>query len=120
MAVGDILAEPPAAESYDLITFSYPSIIRSGAETFITDLAAALVPGGTLLVIGHDQFDPAIVEEHGIDIDQFVSIEDIAAEMPEVLEMDLDEVRRRPDQPADNPHSHDRLIRATRPDVSLG
>lgn len=110
--VGDILAETPVPERYDLITISYPALRRSGAETLISDLAAALVPAGTLLIIGHDQFDRVITDNHGIDIDQFISMDDLAERIQAVLVIETDEVRPRPDQPEDNPHSHDRILRA--------
>ncbi len=50
---GDITASPPPAATFDLVSALYFPLPRS-APGALRSLIAAVAPGGTLLVVGHD------------------------------------------------------------------
>ena len=50
-------AAPFGTERYDLVTAAYASIPRTPDARGIANLLGAVAPGGTLLVIAHDQHD---------------------------------------------------------------
>ena len=63
---GDITVSPPPAGAFDLVSALYFPLPRS-APAALQSLLAAVAPGGTLLVVGHDldsshdhHIDPAI------------------------------------------------------------
>jgi len=51
------LAKVPAPATYDLVTTHYLHIPKSEQQSLFRHLAAAVAPGGTLLVVGHDPSD---------------------------------------------------------------
>jgi 2-polyprenyl-3-methyl-5-hydroxy-6-metoxy-1,4-benzoquinol methylase len=53
------LAEVPAPGTYDLVTTHYLHVPKSEQQPLFRHLAAAVAPGGTLLVVGHDLSDMA-------------------------------------------------------------
>ncbi|MGY1807866.1 FAD-dependent oxidoreductase [Blastococcus sp. SYSU D00669] len=56
----DLAEEPPEAGAYDLVTASFlhpPADVR---EKVVAGLAAAVAPGGTLLLVNHDPSDMAL------------------------------------------------------------
>jgi thioredoxin reductase/SAM-dependent methyltransferase len=52
----DLTEEPPPGR-YDLVSSHYLHLPRTDRETLFAHLAAAVAPGGTLLVVGHDPSD---------------------------------------------------------------
>ncbi len=50
----DLLAYRPAAEAYDLVLLAYVHLLPDDFEALLSQAAAALAHGGTLLVVGHD------------------------------------------------------------------
>ncbi|RBY83049.1 SAM-dependent methyltransferase [Geodermatophilus sp. TF02-6] len=61
----DLTAEPPPATAYDLVTSSFLHPAAGVREEVLAGLAAAVVPGGTLLVVAHDPSDLARgIREH--------------------------------------------------------
>jgi SAM-dependent methyltransferase len=59
----DLREYQPAAASYDLVLLAYIHLPRADFAALLTSAAAALAPGGTLLVIGHDVAN--LSEGHG-------------------------------------------------------
>ena len=53
------LAKVPAPGTYDLVTTHYLHVPKSEQQSLFRHLAAAVAPGGTLLVVGHDLSDMA-------------------------------------------------------------
>ena len=53
------LAKTPAPGSYDLVTAHFLHVPKSEQQPLFRHLAAAVAPGGTLLVVGHDLSDMA-------------------------------------------------------------
>lgn len=51
------LALTPIQGTYDLVTSHYMHMPRAARESVYRNLAAAVAPGGTLLVVGHDPSD---------------------------------------------------------------
>nr|MDT0659025.1 bifunctional NAD(P)/FAD-dependent oxidoreductase/class I SAM-dependent methyltransferase [Micromonospora sp. DSM 115978] len=53
----DVLTWEPAAERYDLVSAQFVHLPRPGLDALHRRLAAAVRPGGTLLVVGHHPSD---------------------------------------------------------------
>ena len=53
----DLLASPPAAGAYDLVTAHFMHLPEPERGTLYAALAAAVAPGGTLLLVGHAPSD---------------------------------------------------------------
>lgn len=51
------LVEAPVSGTYDLVTAHFLHVPKSEQQTLFRNLAAAVAPGGTLLVVGHDFSD---------------------------------------------------------------
>src|SRR5258708_4465316 len=51
------LAKVPAPGTYDLVTAHFLHVPKSDQQPLFAHLAAAVAPGGTLLVVGHDLSD---------------------------------------------------------------
>ena len=85
-----------ADASYDLVSAMYPALLRTptrDAEQRLLDLVA---PGGTLLVVHHADLDRAAAE-HGHDLDDYVSPDDVRTLAQEQGDWDVvtDERRHR-------------------------
>lgn len=74
----DLGSWSPPEESFDLVTSHYVHVPATARETFVRGLAAAVAPGGTLLVVGHDAsgLDEGV---HGSDPEAYMTAEDVAA-----------------------------------------
>jgi SAM-dependent methyltransferase len=55
----DLLAEPPEPDAFDLVTAQFMHLPEALRRRLFRALAAALRPGGTLLVVGHHPSDLA-------------------------------------------------------------
>ena len=53
------LAKAPAPGTYDLVTAHFLHVTKAEQQALFRNLAAAVAPGGTLLVVGHDLSDMA-------------------------------------------------------------
>ncbi|MEV4543477.1 bifunctional NAD(P)/FAD-dependent oxidoreductase/class I SAM-dependent methyltransferase [Micromonospora echinaurantiaca] len=53
----DLLAKPPAADSYDLVSAQFMQLPPEQRQEMFARLAAAVAPGGTLLIVGHHPSD---------------------------------------------------------------
>jgi len=114
----DVIAEPPMAETYDLVAASYPALRQPEGLAAVRPLADAIRPGGQMLVIGHDVADSAEAADHGFDPADYVSIDDIIDDLHRIFgdefTIELDDVRHRPDAPEGARHINDRVFRARR------
>jgi SAM-dependent methyltransferase len=109
------LAKAPAPETYDLVTAHFLHVPKSEQQLLFRHLAAAVAPGGTLLVVGHDLSDmakmprPDLVEygwtakEVAVTLDEGWTIEAAEARTRQVAGPEGDEVT-----------IHDAVLRARR------
>lgn len=56
----DLTAHVPEPGAYDLVLIAYLHLPEPAFRTVLGRAAAALAPGGTLLVVGHDATNPAL------------------------------------------------------------
>ncbi|WP_448623599.1 FAD-dependent oxidoreductase [Geodermatophilus sp. URMC 64] len=91
----DLAEEPPEAAAYDLVTSAFlhpPADVR---EKVIAGLAAAVAPGGTLLVVNHDPSDLALGIRQDARPEYFASAEELAA-LLDPAEWDIEVAEARP------------------------
>jgi thioredoxin reductase/2-polyprenyl-3-methyl-5-hydroxy-6-metoxy-1,4-benzoquinol methylase len=110
----DVLAAPPAAGAYDVVSIQYPALLREAGELAILRLVDAVRPGGTFLVVGHD-IDREQAREHGHDMSRFVDLDGLRRALAGRFEIEVDEIRPRPNPPAGAHHVDDAILRARRP-----
>ncbi|MGY1709536.1 class I SAM-dependent methyltransferase [Geodermatophilus sp. SYSU D00758] len=96
----DLAAEPPPPAAFDLVCSAYlhpPAAVR---DAVLAGLAAAVVPGGTLLVVAHDPGELARGLRPEAPPDFFVSAEELAALLdPPEWEVQVAGARPRPARP---------------------
>lgn len=109
----DVLATPPEADAFDVVTIQYPALLREAGDAAIRRLLAAVRPGGVLLVVGH-HLDAAHAHEHGHDMTRFVDLDDLRRILSVWFTIEVDEVRERPSPPAGAHHVDDVVLRARR------
>jgi SAM-dependent methyltransferase len=61
------LAQTPAPGTYDLVTAHFVHVPKAEQPVLFRHLAAAVAPGGTLLIVGHDVGDMAKMGHSGLD-----------------------------------------------------
>ena len=113
-AQADVAVEPPEPGRFDLVTVHYPALRHTDDHAVIHALLAAVAPGGTLLVVGHDV---ASMKDHhvGFDPDDYVQPPDIVPFLDAGWIIDVDEIRPRVNPPGhDGPDIPDVVLRARR------
>lgn len=112
----DLLANPPEAGAYDLVSAHFMHLPADQRVTLYRHLAAAVAPAGTLLLVGHHPSDLDTIprpDPH----DMFFTAEQLAAELdPQGWEVLVAEARPRP---AEHPEErqitlNDTVLRARR------
>ncbi|MFC0033451.1 class I SAM-dependent methyltransferase [Micromonospora chaiyaphumensis] len=109
----DLAGWRPAEGHFDLVTSSY---VHGAGEDLVARLAAAVAPGGTLLVVGHDPTDPHTAAA-GAPATAHVTAEGMAAGLdPARWEAVVAETRSRSVTAPDGRRStlHDAVLRARR------
>lgn len=102
--VADLTGWAPPAEYFDLVSSHYVHLPTGAFDGFLTRLASAVAPGGTLLVVGHDVSDPEARDERGNAAAAYLTPEQaVAALDPEGWEVTA-EVR---DRASAHGHGHD-------------
>jgi SAM-dependent methyltransferase len=111
----DLTQDPPPPAAFDLVSAQYLPLERAHGPAVPRGLIAAVAPGGTLLVVGHDptrlpadllrRFDPAGYYWPG----------DVAALLGDDWTVLADETRPRDPAPPGSPHTHDTVLLARRP-----
>jgi SAM-dependent methyltransferase len=107
--------------AFDLVSAHYASIPRTPDGRAVQSLVAAVAPGGTLLVVGHD-LEPARVpidpnrESRPFDPGAYVGVDDFATALRGAPEWDIEvhEKRARPTGAASTHHVDDVVLRARR------
>jgi len=89
----DLTAWSPAEEDYDLVASHYVHAAE-GSDAVLNTLAAAVAPGGTLLIVGHD----AATHQHADRADAYLTPEGAAAALDaQHWEITTAETRTRPE-----------------------
>ncbi len=75
----DVTVWSPEPESYDLVSSQFMHLPEQARTTLFRSLAAAVAPGGTLLIVGHDlsELDTGAHETHLREL--MFSVEDVLA-----------------------------------------
>jgi len=109
------LAKAPAPGTYDLVTTHFLHVPKSEQQPLFRHLAAAVAPGGTLLVVGHDLGDMAKMPRPDL-VEYGWTAEEVAAALGEGWTIEAAEARPRqavgPD--GDEVTLHDAVLRARR------
>ncbi len=114
-AQADLLDYQPAPGGYDLVLVAYIHLPAPGLARVFRTAAAAVAPGGTLLVIGHDRDN--IVHGHGgpQDPDRLYTPAAVTAELDGLAVRRAEQVTRPVRTPEGERTAIDTLVRAERP-----
>lgn len=93
----DLTASPPAPRSYDLVSAQFMHLPDPERSTLFRELAAAVAPGGTLLIVGHDaaDFDENSGHRDHLVEKMFTIFDVLTAVKGEGLHIDVAESRQR-------------------------
>jgi SAM-dependent methyltransferase len=111
----DLREYAPPAAAFDLVAVLYLHIAFPAMRAVLRRAAAAVAPGGTLLVVGHD---PTNIEHgHGGPQDPAILMgpDDIAPAVGDLLIERAERVRRPVASAGEDVYAIDALVRATRP-----
>jgi SAM-dependent methyltransferase len=110
----DVLAYEPEAGGFDLVVILYLHLPRPDLAVVLHRAAAALAPGGTLLVVGHDRTN--LAEGHGGPQDEAVLYDpdELAREVSDLHIERAERVRRPVQTDAGTVVAIDALLRAVR------
>jgi SAM-dependent methyltransferase len=112
---GDLMSAPLPAGAFDLVSAQYFPLPHDPEHTALRRLLAAVAPGGTLLVAGHDLADLPPEHGHGFDPNEFYQPAEIAKLLDESWTVLIDETRPRTAQaPEGTRHVNDTVLRARR------
>jgi 2-polyprenyl-3-methyl-5-hydroxy-6-metoxy-1,4-benzoquinol methylase len=111
----DLLAWQPAPHGYDLVLIAYVHLPSADLAGVFRAAAAAVAPGGTLLVVGHDRDN--IARGHGgpQDPDRLYTPAMVTAELDGLAIQRADQVLRPVRTPEGERTAIDTLVRAVRP-----
>lgn len=108
------LASAPVPGTYDLVTAHFLHVPKSDQQRLFRNLAAAVAPGGTLLVVGHDLSDMAKVPRPDL-AEYGWTAEEVAATLGEGWTIGAAESRpRQAVVDGDEVTIHDAVLRARR------
>jgi SAM-dependent methyltransferase len=114
----DLREYAPPAAAFDLVAVLYLHLAFPAMRAILRRAAAAVAPGGTMLVVGHD---PTNIEHgHGGPQDRAILMDpdDIAPALDGLLIERAERVRRPVATAGEDVHAIDALVRATRPGAS--
>jgi SAM-dependent methyltransferase len=111
----DVATIAPPPTGYDLVSVHYPALLHSPGDPTIRALLGATAPGGTLLFVGHSPLDPDWARARGLELSDYVKVEDVAAALDHGWTIELRETRPRVDPVHEgSPFTHDDVLRARR------
>lgn len=112
--LADLLEHTPEPDGYDLVLIAYLQLPADELATVLRGAAAALAPGGTLLVVGHDLSNLT----DGVGGPRYPEVlltpEAVVAELAGLRVSRAERVRRPVDTPDGPREAVDTLVRATR------
>ena len=105
----DLTQWEPAGQTFDLVSSQYVHVPAAARTPLFRRLAAAVAPGGTLLMVGHHPSDRETTLARGDAPELYLTAEEVAAELdPELWEIAVAEARP---HRATDPHGHDVAVR---------
>jgi SAM-dependent methyltransferase len=112
----DLLAEPPEPGSFDLVSAQFMQLPPEQRTPFFIGLAAAVRPGGTLLIVGHHPSDLGTGVPRPPMPELFYSSDEIAGLLDGSWAIEVSEARGRPASTPDGEEVtiHDAVLLATR------
>jgi SAM-dependent methyltransferase len=111
----DLLATPPPAGAFDLVSLHYPALRHTADDATIDHLLDAVAPGGTLLVVGHGPVSPEFAHSHGFDPAEYLQPPDFTDRLGAGWTVVTNERRLRVDHAHEgSPMTHDVVLRALR------
>ncbi|MGH3238404.1 MAG: class I SAM-dependent methyltransferase [Streptosporangiaceae bacterium] len=113
--VADLSEYEPAREAFELVLIAYLQVAAALRARVLAGAAAALVPGGTLLVIGHDLANLTEGVGGPQSSDVLYTPEAISAELPGLRLVRAERVRRTVERDGEQATAVDTLVRAERP-----
>jgi hypothetical protein len=113
--VADLSEYEPAREAFELVLIAYLHLGAALRVRVLAGAAAALAPGGTLLLIGHDLTNLTEGVGGPQDPDVLYTPEAITAELPELRILRAERVRRTVERDGGQATAVDTLVRAVRP-----
>jgi SAM-dependent methyltransferase len=114
----DLMAWQPAPEGYDLVLVAYLQLPSAVLAPVLHTAAAAVAPGGTMLVIGHDRDNIARGYGGPQDPDRLYTPAEVAAGLGELVIRRAEQVLRPVQTPDGERTAIDTLVRAERPGVA--
>jgi SAM-dependent methyltransferase len=106
----DLAEYVPEPEAFDLVAVLYLHLRAPELRPILAAAAAAVAPGGVLLVVGHDSSNPAEGTGGPQDPAILFTPDEVAAELPGLRIDRAERVRR----PVGDAYAIDALVRATR------
>jgi SAM-dependent methyltransferase len=113
--VADLSEYEPAREAFELVLIAYLQVTAALRGRVLAGAAAALVPGGTLLVIGHDLANLTEGVGGPQSPDVLYTPEAVTAELPGLRIVRADRVHRTVERDGGTATAIDTLVRAERP-----
>jgi hypothetical protein len=113
--VADLSEYQPARAAFDLVLIAYLQVGADLRGRVLAGAAAALVPGGTLLVVGHDLANLTEGVGGPTSPDVLYTPEAIAAGLPALRILRAERVRRTVERDGGQATAIDTLVRAERP-----
>ena len=113
----DLRSWAPPPRSYDLVSAQYMHLPSAERRPLFARLAAAVVPGGTLLLVGHDVSDLETAAHRVHEPDMFFTAEEVAASLvPREWDVLVVDARPRPakSHEGEGITVHDAVLRARR------
>ncbi|NEE01368.1 class I SAM-dependent methyltransferase [Phytoactinopolyspora halotolerans] len=112
---GDLVATPPPAAAFDLVSVPYFPLPRQPDHAALHALLDAVAPGGTLIVVSHDLADLPARHGNGVDFRDYYQPDDIAGILDDAWTVLINQRRpREAPAPAGTHHTHDTVLRAQR------
>lgn len=90
----DLTVWTPERDSFDLVTAQYVHVPAASSELLVSQLAAAVAPGGTLLIVGHHPSDLTTTMARGTAPELYLTAEQVLATLePDRWEVAVAEAR---------------------------
>jgi SAM-dependent methyltransferase len=113
--VADLSEYTPARSAFDLVLIAYLQVGAALRDQVLAGAAAALVPGGTLLVVGHDLANLTEGTGGPSSPDVLYTPEVITAALPSLRIRRAERVHRTVERDCEQATAIDTLVRAERP-----
>ena len=112
--VADLRDYEPERDAYDLALIAYLQVSPALRATVLARAAAALVPGGTAFVVGHDLTNLTEGTGGPQELDVLYTPEAVRAELPGLRVVRAERVHRTVEQDSGSATAIDTLVRAVR------